>query len=140
MAKNGTIYRYHPTPYDDELERRLREFCDSLPRNRSGGRPDVIRRDHIRIENLDYTKTMKTWITVSCDRIYDEVCGLVTKHIPGEIVTIYRDPLARTEKEGEARLIAPVITHGYIHGGQLEQWVVEFLESGLRTTRLIHQI
>jgi len=139
MAEDETTYMYYPTPYDDQLERRLREFCNVLPLNRQGERPEVIRTtDRIKIVNLDYSLQMKYRIAVFLDAIYDDVCGLAIKHSPGDIVTIFQDPIAKTGMEGQARLIEPVRPGGFVDGGQLEQWVIEFVVGGGRTTRFIH--
>jgi len=133
-----TVYSYFPTPFDDELEELLRDFCGRLPETRRGGRPKVIRTDHIRIVNLDYSHTVKTWIAYRLDRIYDDVCRLAKRYQPGDVVMIYRDPIDRTVEEGTANLLKPLISHGYVDGGHLEQWVVEFVDNGEKTTRLIH--
>ena len=68
----------------------------------------------------------------------DDVCGLATKHTPGDIVTIYKDPIAKTGMGVRARLVEPVRPGGYVSGGKIEQWVVDFVSSGRRTTRFIH--
>lgn len=51
----------------------------------------------------------------------------------GDIVKIYQDPITERELDGEARLITPVP----YSGKDFEQWLVEFLDDGMRTVRLI---
>ena len=54
---------------------------------------------------------------------------------PGDIVTIYQDPITQEKVDGKARLLQRI---DYLDA-TLEQWQVKFLDDGMQTVRLIKE-
>lgn len=51
---------------------------------------------------------------------------------PGDVVTIYKDPLTETKREGEAKLVRKISERSFAQGQVEEQWLVRF--KGERST------
>lgn len=56
---------------------------------------------------------------------------------PGDIVTVYQDPVSEEKPEGKVRLIEKITEDPPEVFTRLERWEVEFLDDGFRTQRFI---